>query len=267
MYIVNILIGLLGSTIYSTGVVLQKKGSGWSALKAKKDRKYFARMAAWFAGIILSYILSGLPTGYASRYLLPQVISALSGWGVVTMVILSYFLLKEKMYLSDIVYSGVIVAAIITLSLSSYAGSDIVINTRKLIYLAISPAVLLLLIFLKPGIDKWRAAMLSMFSGAMAGFSLVIMNILVKESGFSVGKLLSSKYIYIYLITSFIAAVSIQFAYKYGDMIMIAPLQTSLTIIYPIICTFFMVQKGVTVVQILSGLVIVFSCKGILKKR
>jgi drug/metabolite transporter (DMT)-like permease len=264
----NVLIGLLGATLYSTGVILQKKGAGWSALKNKGDKKrYYLQLSIWSAGILMSYVLSGLPTGYASRFLLPQVISALSGWGVVTMVIMSHFILKEKLYISDIVFSALIVAAIIVFSLNAENTVDIKINTGALMYLASAPFLILLFLFLRIRNLKWRAVLLSMFSGAMAGFSLVLMNILVKENGFSIIRLISSRYIYFYLITSLIAAISLQFSYKYGDIILIAPLQTSLTIIYPIICTYFILHTGVSAVQAIAVILIVASCRGILKKR
>lgn len=112
----SILMALFGTTIFSTGVILQKKGSVWMTWKQKINHRFIYMLSIWMAGILLSYAISALFVGAASRNLPPQIVSAITAWSIVVIIFLSYFFLKEKLYVTDIVYSAVIMGCILILS-------------------------------------------------------------------------------------------------------------------------------------------------------
>lgn len=260
------LLTLSGMTLYSGGVVLQKKGSAWMTWKDNKNKRYTAMLFMWSLGILFSYVISALPNGIASKFLPPHIISAVSGWGIITSVFLSFIFLKEKLYLSDIIYSIVIASSIFLMCFYTRPGGYS-LDKKYLYPLLLSPLLLLLPVFLKSTSDKLKTILLSLFSGISSGLTIVFMNLLVKESQDTIAGIIGSPNFIIYIICGLSSAIAMQAAYRYGDIILIAPLQTSLTIIYPVICSYFLLNSSITGVHLLSILIIVISCWGILKKR
>jgi len=267
MKIISILLALSGMTLYSTGIILQKKGSGWMGEKKKRNKKTYLMFLLWGAGMLLSYVISAIPTGFASKNLQPHVISALSGWGIVVTVFLTYFFLKEKLYISDIVYSSVIAACILLLSISQKTTNSYDIGKRFLYFLAFLPFLLLVPVLFKFTKNKYKTILLSTFSGIMSGLTLVFMNVLVKESGDSILSIMGSAYIYIYVLAGLASVAAMQIAYRLGDIMPIVLMQTSLSIVYPIVCSYLMFNSGISVAQVLLILIIAASCQGILRKR
>ena len=117
----SILLGLFGMTVYSAGVILQKKGSAWMNWRNKKNNKFISMLGIWLVGILFSYVISTIPIGAASKGLPAFIVSALSGWSILVIVYLSSVFLKEKMYSSDVIYSLAIIACIVLLSLNTKA--------------------------------------------------------------------------------------------------------------------------------------------------
>ena len=57
---------LIGMGMHSSGMVLQKKGMDRLDLKQLRKFKISRDFLIWFAGILLAYVISVLPTGIAS---------------------------------------------------------------------------------------------------------------------------------------------------------------------------------------------------------
>lgn len=127
----NVLLAICGTTIYSAGVILQKKGSGWMVRNKKHKGNSLSVFTLWLIGMLFSYAISTLPIGIASKDLPPHIISALSGWSIVAVAFLSSFFLKERLYPTDIFYSFVIVGCIIVLSKLQVSLSKPVLDMSK----------------------------------------------------------------------------------------------------------------------------------------
>ncbi|HBQ63858.1 MAG TPA: hypothetical protein DD727_02825 [Clostridiales bacterium] len=266
---VHVLLGFLGTTLLAAGNVLQKKGISWMDMIRKRQNGSTGRFFLWITGILLSYILAALPTAFASQFMTPQAISAFAGWGVVMMVALSYLLLNEKLYFTDLIFSILIVAGILVLSLVRKPMNSCVIEARSLFLLFVGPLLVLIINLLIAGNRnrKWKAAVLGGFAGSMTGLAIVLMNILVQENGLSIPALIRSPYLIPYYTCGVLMAISMQLAYKNGDMIVVAPVQNSMIIIYPSICAYVLMQIPVNQVQAAAMGTIVLSCIGILKRR
>ena len=265
--ITSVLLALFGYTLFSTGNVLQKKGVSWLNWKGAKDKKYAANLLIWGLGILLSYVVSIIPNGMASINLPPHIVSAISGWGITAIIILSYFLLKEKLYKSDILYSIVIIGAIFIIGIFQKASPIYKVNRYALYLLVFLPFLLLIPALLKHTGNKIKTVCFSIFGGIGGGLTIVILNIAVKEYGASAAGYITSPYLFMYGLIGITTAIVMQLAYKYGQMVLIAPLQVSFNIIYPIICSYFIFNTPVGILQIGAIMLIVLSCYMILKKH
>lgn len=263
----NVLLAICGTTLYSAGVILQKKGAGWMVLDKKYKPHFISAFTLWLVGMLFSYALSALPIGIASKSLPPHVISALSGWSIVAVAFLSSFFLKEKLYASDVLYSFVIIGCILILSRLQSASLVPVLNLKYLNILLLFPFIFLLPLATKLTDKKQKVILLSIFSGFLSGLTLVFMNILVKEYGSSISSMLHSVNFYLYFAAGIASVAAKQAAYLLGDIVLFTPLQTSFSMIYPLLCSYLLLNMSISPIQIFLVLIMAGACWGIQRKR
>jgi multidrug transporter EmrE-like cation transporter len=85
-----------------------------------------------------------LPTVAASKVLSPEAVSAISGLGIVIIILLSYFFLKEKLYVSDIVFAIIIVICIYIICSLEQSKPITYLNITTFYILTFSPFLLLI---------------------------------------------------------------------------------------------------------------------------
>lgn len=265
--IANVLLAFFGYSVFATGNVLQKKGVSCLHWRGQRDEKFRINLITWLIGIFLTYIVSMAPTWVASRSLPPYIVSAISGWSIPLVIILSHFLLKEKLYFSDLFFSGVIIVCILTTALVQEENLYYNINEFAMYLFIFLPFLLLVPAFSYMVSRKVKAVLFATFGGIGDGLAIVLSNLMTKEFGTEVMKYVTSPYIYIFVFIGIATAVSLQFAYKNGEMVLIAPLQTSLNIIYPIICSYLVFDMPLKATQVVSICVIIISCYGIQRKH
>lgn len=264
---INVMLALLGATLASIGSVFQKKGLQWLNYRKDKTKKNLKLLGLWILGIILSYIISAIPISFASKTLPPHIITAMSGWGIVVIIIMSYFFLKEKIYKSDFFYSALIVACTLSISLLSKSVTNLDYNGLYLIILFLVPFAALIPASIKKSGNKIRASMFAIFAGAMGGISIVFFNLLMRY--FFAGGLskVPLYFLFLYPVAAISGAVSEQASYRLGDMPVVSSMRLGLFIIYPVICSWLLFNTGVDVFQLLSIAIMIFACYGIFKKR
>ncbi len=266
MDIVSILLSLLGFTIFSTGIVLTKAGGAWTKWTGKKSSAFYKSIGIWILGFIL-YNSGAIPNAIASQSLPPHIISAISGWGITVIVLLSFLLLKEKLYVSDFIFSFTMIAGIFFLSLLDQTAKTSTIDQTAFYILLAIPIVLII-----PGLigkigRKPQTIILSIVAGSAGGFGLVIMNVVVKSLGFDIFSYFDTPYPYLYLVCGVLQFVALQLAMRHGTMIEIGPLQNALMILYPVACSYFIFGANLGIIQLGMIAVIVFSCVMILRKH
>lgn len=258
---------LLGMAMHSVGLVMQKKGMERLNLKQLRNFKITRHFIIWFIGILLAYVISVLPTGVASKGLSPQIVSSISGLSIVFVLVLSHFFLKESIYFSDIVFSVVIILSIFGISISRDVTSGSHMDSEALYILILAPFLLLMPFFGKKADNHTKTVLLSAFSGLTSGLSFVLLNIAVKHAGGSFAGIFSTVYTYEYSIVGFFSGFSMQAAYKFGKIINIAPVQISLSVIFPLICSYFVFHKHISFVQDLLIILVGFCCWAILRRH
>lgn len=256
---INVLLSMLGFSIFSAGIVLTKVGGAWLKWSGRRDRGFYKSLGLWLLGFLL-YNVAVVPNLIASRELPPHIISAISGWGIPVVVLLSFIMLKERLYASDIISSVIMFGAIIMLSLNAQTGAAPAINQRAFYILLAVPVLLLTpLPFRRTG-PKGRAILLGLFAGCSGGLALVVMNIVVKSLGYDLFRYLDSPWPYLYILVCVAQFVSMQIAMRFGAMILVGPLQNALMILYPAVASFFVFGSALGVVQLLMIAVILAAC-------
>jgi drug/metabolite transporter (DMT)-like permease len=258
---------VLAYTLLSTGYVLQKKGVAWIGGKGEKDRAYYRNLEIWVAGFLLMNLYI-VPNAAALKRLDPHIVSAMAGWGVIVLVFLSQALLKERLLGSDIAFTVLIMAAIALLNIfeGPETGNEGV-RIEPLIA-ALAVPFLLVLPALIPSLSRRiRGLLFACVSGLSAGLIIVTMKILVASYGFRVSAYFASPYLYLYLVFSLAAFLSLQASYKMGRMLAVGPVQYTAAILYPVLCSAAVFGNRLHSMQIAAVGIVVAGVWGILKKH
>lgn len=254
-------------TLLSCGYVLQKKGVSWIGYKGTKDRAFYRNLATWAAGFLLMNLYI-VPNAAALKRLDPHIVSAMAGWGVIVLVFLSRVLLKERMFRSDLAYTALVVAAIVLLNIFERpeTGED-VIRIGPLIAALALPFVLVLPGLIPALSRRVRGLIFACVSGLSAGLIIVTMKVLVAAHGFRVSAYFASPYLYLYLVFSLAAFLTLQASYKMGRMLAVGPVQYTAAIVYPVLCSAAVFGNRLHGIQVLSVGVLVLAVSALLKKH
>ena len=230
----SLFVAALGYSLLSAGLVLEKKGIAWIGFKGPKDGAYRQNIFIWISGFLMVNF-SIVPNTMALKSLNPHVVASVAGWGVAVMVILSRVLLKERLSAADFLDTALIAGAIVALNLFEPRNGGEVMRLPCLVVASALPFLILAFSFLQAFSRKTRALLLAGVSGICTGMITVAMKVLVSLFGFRVGSYLVSPYLYLYLLFSITAFVTLQLAFRAGDMMLVGPAQYSMAIIIPAI--------------------------------
>lgn len=261
---------LMAATAYSfisAGFVLQKKGISWIGWKEKKDKKYFSYLMIWISGFLLMNIY-GVPSAIALRSLPPHIVSAFAGWGIIVLIFLSKFFLKEQIFRSDYFYSAIVMSGIVLLNLTENISGKPDISEGLLTYIFfITPVVLFfILLFLKLK-ERFRNILFAAVSGCSAGLMVISLKGLVHLFEYRVSEYPGSVYFYLYIFFAVLSFISLQMSLKAGQVLITGQIQYSTTIVYPVAGSLIVFSGTTGPFQLLSiGLIITGVIK-ILKNR
>ncbi len=270
----SILMAVTAYTCISIGFVFMKKGIGWIGWKGKKELKYFRSVVLWVFGFIIMNIYA-LPSAIALKKLPSHIVASFAGWGIIVLVFLSYFILKEKLFYTDYLYSSLIVLGIIMLNV--YEKKDIANNIANnivnkanifwMILLTTIPLVLFISGFFNNLSAKIKTVIFAAVSGISAGLMVVYLGLLIQNFGNKIIEYPKSPYLFLYMLFALLSFFSLQIAMKKGEMIIIGPVQYSMNIIYPVFASLLLFDIKFVIQQYLAITLIVYSISGILKRH
>ncbi len=251
----------------SIGFVLQKKGINWIGWKGDKDKRYFGNLAMWFFGFLIMN-LYGVPSAVALKSLQPHLVSAFAGWGIIVLVYLSAFFLKEKIYNSDYLYSFLIVIGIITVNLIEYGGAKpkIEVGSLGVLYFTVPFLIFLVALLIVKG-EKTGNILYAVVAGTFAGIMVVSLKALVLIYEYKIIDYFNSVYLYIYIAGAVFSLIALQLSFKRGSVMITGQLQYSMIIIYPMLGSMFVFSRQINVLSLLPVLMIITGITGILKNR
>ncbi|MCP4158067.1 MAG: hypothetical protein GY757_60750 [bacterium] len=261
-----ILMAITAYTCISTGFVLMKKGIAWIGWKEKRDLNYFKNLFLWIAGFIIMNIY-GVPSAMALKQLPAYIVASFAGWGIIALVFLSYFILKEKIFPSDFIFSFAIVAGIFLLNFFEKPVLRAEVNIVGVMVLSTIPVVLFVLGFSRSLPGKVKTVVFASVSGISAGLMVVALRVLVLNYQYKILLYFRSPYLYLYIFFALLSFVALQVALKKGAMMIIGPVQYSSNIIYPLLASLLVFDRTIHFIQFPAIGVIVFSVSAILRKH
>ncbi len=265
--IISIIMAMLAYTCISAGFVLMKKGISWIGWEGKKNTAYYKNILIWISGFIIMNIY-GVPSAIALKHLPAHIVAAFAGWGIIVLVLLSYFIINEKIYLTDYAFALAIIIGIILLNIfeKPYAQQQ-QNNIIWMIILCFFPLILFMISFIKNLSDKTKTVVFASVSGISAGLMVVFLGLLVNNYKYYVLKYFNSPYLYLYVFFALLSFFALQMALKKGAMIIIGPVQYASNIIYPLFASILIFNENIIAIQYLSIILIIYSVSKILKKH
>ena len=247
----------------SLGFVLQKKGIGWLSHRGPKNRLFLQNLSFWLIGFILLN-LAVVPNYLALQVLNAYIVNAVSGLNIVFMVFLSGWVLKEKIYPLDYVYTVMMCGCIAVINLTDRSGAAVLTVKPGFAYAAAGLPVGIFLLWwllrnnrlLTRNIPP-SAILLAACGGAMSGLMVTYLKILQMTKGGQLLAYLSSPYLYCFLTVSILSLVAIQYAYRIGAMILVGPAQFAMMVFYPVFASYFIFKMPVNPVQLFCFTLIV----------
>lgn len=246
---------ILAYFLVSLGSVLQKKGIGWLGHKGDRDAGFFRNRLAWITGFILIN-LAQVPNFLALRAVNSYVVNAISGLNIVFMVFLSRLILREKVLRSDYLYSAVIFGAIVAANLVDKGVAARSVSFFYALLFGLGPVVLFAGYILfgrhrrNGSGDRVGAIVYAAIGGGLGGLVVTFLKILQMVRVPRLTGYLLSPYLYTFLVVTTLSFVSMQVAYKKGDMVVVGPVQFSTMVFYPILAAFPIFSLPVNVVQL-----------------
>ena len=265
--IMNIFLIMLGATITSFGMVLQKIGIRWMDLKKSRQPEYTRYLWLWLLGMALAYVVSSIPNSIAAQTLPPHIITMAAGWIIVMVVFLSKIFLKEQVYRSDILYSFVIMGMTILIASRSKPAEHFSTNRSMMVFLFLLPCLSLLPLFFKSLDNKRKSILLSVYAGCLSGLTIVFFDMTVRELFTWDISRISVDILILYVLSAVLGAAAEQASYRIGEMKTVAVVRLSLYIVYPVLGSLFLFGTSADPIQLGSIAVLIFCCYGILKRR
>ncbi len=254
-------------SLISAGIVLQKKGISWIGWKDRKDKKYFKHLSVWMSGFIIMNIY-GVPSAIALKSLPPHIVSAFAGFGIIVLIFLSKYFLKDRIYSSDYFYSAIVMAGIILLNLSEGISRESVMTGGILTYLYfLAPVLMFVFLFVIDYGDKFRNIFFAAVSGCSAGIMVISLKGLVNLFEYRLSEYPGSIYFYFYIFFALLSFISLQMSLKSGPVLITGQIQYSTTIIYPVAGSIIVFSGSTGLLQLTSIAMIVTGIIKILKNR
>jgi len=262
-----IFMALIAYSLLSIGIVLMKKGVDCFGWKGKKNRQFYTHLGTWIAGFLIMNI-NGVPNAIALKTLPPHIVSASAGWGIIVLIFFSAWVLKEKIFGSDFIFTGLIVVSIFLLNFFEQSNTtESPVSLSGLIVISVLPFIIMPVALFGKISKKIKTVVYAAVSGLSAGLLVVFLKMLMMTYGFQVGKFFGSIYLYLYIFFALLSLIALQLANKSGDMIVIGPVQYSSQIVYPAISTYVVFRQSLSLMQMAAMVLVIYAVNKILKKH
>ncbi|HMF30399.1 MAG TPA: DMT family transporter [Candidatus Lokiarchaeia archaeon] len=262
--IAAIILALLAYTMLNIGLVMQKKGASdlpqVEHQSLTSNIKNFATNKIWMVGLILTsvqYLLYLLALDYGSLSL----VSAFTGWGIVVLVLFSFFYLKEPLSRVEAACIAVVAGGVVVLGLTSpnvgvkldpSTVNQILAQPVSIVFLAVIVAFCFCPVIFSWKRGFWHAdVILGACSGVANSIGAIFANALVAfisvdniggTLGSAMGSGLFWLFLFLVLAGNMISMVYQQIAYQKGQANLILPLYTIVSTVVPVLSGIIMFQ-------------------------
>lgn len=266
--VTSLAVALVAYTLFGIAMVMMKAGSdalkdpkaAWATPEGKRA------LIIWALGVstnlgFAAVLAVALGYGHAS------VVAALNGFGLVVVAVLSRVFLGERINGMQAGAIATVIVGVFIIGLFASPpspGATPWDSTVLAVYLS-TLSILCLALVLGSRAAKWaRAApVLGAVAGALGGAAMVMQKIFVVpffERGLSLDTVLEvglGPYFWMWSLYATLSFIVLQFAYRFGDASLVAPMMTSAMILAPIIGGFVVFGETISAGQ-LAGTVVLF---------
>ncbi len=265
-------LALMGNFLLSLGMVLQKKNVSWIGATDKKTREYHNALSGWLVGFVLMNI-QPIFNYLALMGVDANVVSALIGANVAFTAILATTMLHEKLGHARLVYIILLFAAMALAGargavVGRHGGAEAFNTAMFYLFFAlpiVAVGIVLLVRIRKPG--RGLAVLIAGIAGGVGGYTVLSMRAVQLSAGNNIGAWFLTPYLYTYLATGIISFLSIQVAYKDGEMQTVAPAYYGMQVIWPAVASYFVLGSVFDPLQALAFICIAFCIVMISRSR
>lgn len=227
--VLSIILAFVGSSIINIAQAFQKIGLDTS------DQIKWKKWGIWLFGTSLMMI-GPLVIQYATSLGSASLVGAMSGTGLAALTLFSYFFMKEKIKLNELI--GVIIILTASVIIGIFSSGNIIKSTINLFllyfFISIVSIIYIIIFIVCLKINKLLGIVLGGFSGAVGGFVTLFQKVTTSNPT-GASSLFTNPFFYTWIIISLISFLILQFSYKKDKAIRIVPSFSANFILIPVL--------------------------------
>lgn len=246
-----ILIAFTGYSLLNFSQAIQKIGLSYD------KEHYIKKWLIWFSGTLGTLIAIGIVM-IALAFGKVSVVSSMAGCGLIILAIFSYFVLKEKISLKNILGIILIVFGSGLVGLLNNQSDNKEMNFLPIIIYPFAFFLIYLILWLIGRKSKFSGFITGGCSGMFAGLGVIFQKALLIHGNILSNFILQNPYLYLWLGLTVISFFILQYSYHLGTNIQIIPSYNVNLIIVPVIGGAIIFKENLIVCQWISILLIIF---------
>lgn len=245
-------IALCGNFVLSLGFSLQKKHVSWLSARRRGEKTKNREILGWTLGFILMN-LQPIFNYFALEKLAPNIVASIGGSNIIFTIILSYFLLGEKILPRKIPAIGLMAAS---LAYAGFVGQEasqtFKVESFWIAFFIPSAFAMFVLLANKNLSPRRLGILLGSAAGSLGGFMVLCLEALRISQGSHFLSWILSVYLYVYAFCGISSFMLKQFAFERGEMNSVAPSFYGLMVLYPSMVTYFISGVPLRVPQLFA---------------
>lgn len=243
---------LFGNFLLSLGFSLQKKHVHWLSVKRRGESIRRGEIIGWASGFVLMNV-QPIFNYIALETLAPNIVAALGGSNIIFTIVLSYFLLGERMPPRKIPFFVLLMASLVYAGVVGQEASRQFNVQAFWVAFFIPTAFSMLVLFASKRMSEDRIGLfLGSSAGALGGFMVLALEALRINYGSNILSWFVSAYLYVYFFCGIASFFIKQFAFERGKMTAVAPSFYGLLVLYPSIASYFVSNMPVHASQLIA---------------
>ena len=227
--VLSIILAFLGSSTINLAQAIQKIGLD------TPDKAKIKKWGIWLFGTSLMMV-GPLIIQYATSLGGASLVGAMSGTGLATLTLFSFFVMKEKIKPNELIGVVLILAASLIIGIFS-SGKKVqsIINLSSLyVFIGIITVLYVVSTIVSLKIKMFAGIVLGGFSGAVGGFVTLFQKVTTSNPT-GASTLFTNPFFYTWIIVSLFSFFILQFSYKKDKAIRIVPSFSANFIIIPVL--------------------------------
>ncbi len=257
----------LGVALGITASIFMNVGKGVQKQKVevlKKGRKMFTPpyrrdFRIWLIGVMMTTVAAGLYSAALKFTDKSSIVAALSGIGLVGLLIFAWLVLKESVGTRELFSSALIILGTGVISYFDQPLSQAQkYNLNNFIYVTlILLAIFTVLSFAGARLPRFYGFAFSLIAGSFIGLAMILADMALVKSGGNLFTQFLNPYVYFAMISGILALTITQVAFFKGTAVLVVPTINSFIILTPLVVEYFTFGTLLNLVQYLGVAIII----------